>query len=71
MIELTQKEAELLMKLEKENSTDYNIIKVHRIDKDIYYIYVDSLIVCLEETQDYREYAEMKVKELANVIEGD
>ena len=66
MIELNEDDIKLLQKVEQANSTDYGIVEI----KSKYYINSDDLLVCLEETQDYREYAEEKVKELCNSTDG-
>jgi len=67
VIELDEDDIKLLREVEQANSTDYGIVEI----KGKKYINSDDLLVCLEETQDYREYAEEKVKELCNSIEED
>lgn len=67
MIPLEDWEYKLLDKISSENSTDYNI---KMIDNE-YYIKKYDLMSLIEDTQDNREYAEEKVKELSNAMEED
>lgn len=64
MILLNEWQYRLLTRIEKENCTTYSI---REIDGD-YYIKVDDLMSLIDETQDYRTYAEEKVVELTNKI---
>lgn len=64
MILLKEWQYSLLTRIEKENCTTYSI---REIDGD-YYIKVDDLMSLIDETQDYRDYAEEKVIELTNKI---
>lgn len=67
MIELDDWDYKLLEKISNENYTDYNI----KIIDNEYYIKKDDLMTLIQETQNYREYAEEKVKELCNSMEED
>ena len=67
MIELEKWEYELMDKISSENCTDYNI----KEEDGKHYIDKYDLMTALEETQDYREYADEKVIELSRVIDSD
>lgn len=64
MIPLKEWQLNLIKRLEKENSSDYD---VEEIDAD-YFIRIDDLLDALDETQDYRQYAKDKVVELSNAL---
>lgn len=61
MIELTEMDYNLIKRIEKANMSDYNIMDI----KDHYYINIEDLFNCLSETQDYRDYAEEHLIEVA------
>lgn len=60
MIALNEWQYSLLTRIEKENCTDYEI---KEIGGD-YYISLDNILDALDETQNYREYAEEQLIEL-------
>lgn len=60
MIALNEWQYSLLTRIEKENCTNYSI---KEIGGD-YYISLDSILEALDETQNYREYAEEQLIEL-------
>ena len=60
MIPLKEWEYSLITRIEKENCTTYGI---REIDGD-YYIKTDDLMCLIDETQDYRDYAEEQLIEL-------
>lgn len=60
MIALNEWQYSLLTRIEKENCTDYGIKEI----KGDYYINIDDLLGALDETQNYREYAEEQLIEL-------
>lgn len=64
MIPLKEWEYSLLTRIEKENCTTYGI---REIDGD-YYIKTDDLMSLIDETQEYRNYAEGQIIELNNKI---
>ena len=64
MIPLKEWEYSLITRIEKENCTTYGI---REIDGD-YYIKTDDLMSLIDETQEYRTYAEEKVVELTSKI---
>ena len=64
MIPLKEWEYSLITRIEKENCTTYGI---REIDGD-YYIKTDDLMSLIDETQDYRDYAEEQLIELNNKI---
>ena len=62
MIEIDEKWISLIKKLEKENFRKYEIMEYN----DRYYIGVEDLLWCLDDTQDSREYAEEKLKDVVD-----
>lgn len=64
MIPLKEWELSLLRRIEESNMTTYGI---REIDGD-YYIKTDDLMSLIDETQDYRNYAEEQLIELNNKI---
>ena len=64
MIPLKEWEYSLITRIEKENCTTYGI---REIDGD-YYIKTDDLMSLIDETQDYRDYAEEQIIELNNKL---
>lgn len=64
MIPLKEWELSLLRRIEDSNMTTYGI---REIDGD-YYIKTDDLMSLIDETQDYRDYAEEQIIELNNKI---
>jgi membrane-associated HD superfamily phosphohydrolase len=60
MIALNEWQYSLLTRIEKENCTDYGI---KEIGGD-YYISLDTILEALDETQNYREYAEEQLIQL-------
>lgn len=67
MIELEKWEYDLIDLVSTENCTNYNVI-----EKDgKWYIDKYILMCALEETQDYRRYAEEKVIELDKALNSD
>ena len=64
MIALNEWQYSLLTRIEKENCTTYGI---REIDGD-YYIKTDDLMSLIDETQDYRDYAEEQIIELNNKL---
>ena len=62
MIELKEWDYNLLKRLEEKNSTDYRITEI----RGEYYINQDDLFTCLDDTSDYRDYAEQKLVEAAD-----
>lgn len=64
MIPLKEWEYSLITRIEKENCTTYGI---REIDGD-YYIKTDDLMSLIDETQEYRNYAEEQIIELNNKI---
>lgn len=62
MIEIDEKWISLIKKLEKENFRKYEIIE----HNDRYYISAEDLLWCLDDTQDSREYAEEKLKDVVD-----
>lgn len=65
MIELEERYRRLIHQLEQENCRNYRIVNI----KDSYYINIEDLLDALDDTQDYREYAEEKFKEYINKTE--
>lgn len=65
MLELDDYDYELLKEVEKANLTNYEIVDI----QNKHYIDPDNLLRCIEDTQENREYAEEKLKELANSID--
>ena len=65
MVELNDRYRRLIHKLEKENCRNYRIYEI----KDKYYIDIDDLLDCLDDTQDSKEYAEKRLEEYLNDIE--
>lgn len=66
MLELDDYDYELLKEVEKSNLTNYEIIDI----QNKHYIDPDTLLSIIEDTQENREYAEKKLKELADSIDG-
>lgn len=66
MLELDDYDYELLKEVEKANQTNYEIVDI----QNKHYIDPDNLLSIIEDTQENREYAEEKLKELANSIDG-
>ena len=66
MIALNEWQYNLLRKLEKENYSNYEMREI----KGDFYIAVDDLMDALDETQNYRQYAEETVVELSDKING-
>lgn len=64
MIALNEWQYNLLRKLEKENCSNYEMREI----KGDFYITIDDLMDALDETQNYRQYAEEKVVELSDKI---
>lgn len=64
MIPLKEWELSLLRRIEDSNMTTYGI---REIDGD-YYIKTDDLMCLIDETQDYRDYAEEQLIELNNKL---
>lgn len=64
MIPLKEWQYNLLEKIEKENCSSYDISEI----KGDYYIEFDALLDALDETQNYREYAEEQLIELNNKL---
>jgi hypothetical protein len=64
MIPLKEWELSLLRRIEDSNMTTYGI---REIDGD-YYIKTDDLMSLIDETQDYRDYAEEQIIELNNKL---
>ena len=64
MIELREWQYNLIKKIEKDNCTNYEVVEI----KGNYYITFDDLLDCLDETQNYREYAEEQLIELNNKL---
>ena len=64
MIPLKEWELSLLRRIEESNMTTYGI---REIDGD-YYIKTDDLMSLIDETQDYRDYAEEQLIELNNKL---
>lgn len=64
MIPLKEWEYSLITRIEKENCTTYGI---REIDGD-YYIKTDDLMSLIDETQEYRDYAEEQIIELNNKL---
>ena len=64
MIPLKEWELSLLRRIEESNMTTYGI---REIDGD-YYIKTDDLMCLIDETQDYRDYAEEQLIELNNKL---
>lgn len=64
MIKLEEWQYSLITRIEKENCTTYGI---REIDGD-YYIKIDDLMSLIDETQDYRDYAEEQLIELNNKL---
>lgn len=64
MIPLKEWELSLLRRIEESNMTTYGI---REIDGD-YYIKTDDLMSLIDETQEYRDYAEEQLIELNNKI---
>lgn len=62
MIEIDEKWISLIKKLEKENFRKYEIIEYN----DRYYIVAEDLLWCLDDTQDSRENAEEKLKDVVD-----
>ena len=62
MIELKEWDYNLLKRLEDKNMTDYRITEI----RGEYYINQDDLFTCLDDTSDYRDYAEQKLVEVAD-----
>ena len=62
MIEIDEKWISLIKKLEKENFRKYEIMEYN----DRYYISAEDLLWCLDDTQDSREYAEEKLKDVVD-----
>ena len=67
MIPLKEWEYSLITRIEKENCTTYGI---REIDGD-YYIKTDDLMCLIDETQDYRDYAEEQLIELNKILNND
>lgn len=65
MIELNDRYRRLIHKLEKENCRNYRVYEI----RDRYYIDIDDLLDCLDDTQDSREYAEEKFKDYVDDVE--
>lgn len=61
MIELKEWDYNLLKRIEKANSTNYRIIEIN----DMFYIRPEDLFTCLDEVQEYREYAEKNLVEVS------
>lgn len=61
MIELKEWDYNLLKRIEKANSTNYRIVEIN----DMYYIRPEDLFTCLDEVQEYREYAETHLIEVS------
>jgi len=70
MIELDKEALKILRNLEIENMTNYEIYEIKIKDDIKSYIHLDKLLTCLEDTQYSRYYAEERLKELANSIDG-
>lgn len=62
MIKLTEIDLKLIRKIERANSTNYNVVEI----RGEYYIDIDDLMTCLDDTQYDREYAEDRLVEVAN-----
>ena len=62
MTEIDEKWISLIKKLEKENFRKYEIIEYN----DRYYIVAEDLLWCLDDTQDSRENAEEKLKDVVD-----
>lgn len=62
MIEIDEKWISLIKKLEKENFRKYEIMEYN----DRYYIGAEDLLWCLDDTQDSREHAEEKLKDVVD-----
>jgi len=64
MIALNEWQFNLIKKLEKENCSNYEMREI----KGDFYITIDDLMDALDETQNYRQYAEEKIAELSDKI---
>lgn len=60
MIPLKEWELSLLRRIEDKNVTDYSIREI----EGEYYIKQDDLFSLIDETEDYRDYAEQELKEI-------
>lgn len=65
MIELEGWQLSLLQRLEKENCKKY--IKIFEND---YYVRIEDLFYCIDDTQDNREYAEDKLQDFIADVEA-
>ena len=66
MIELKEWDYNLLKRIEKANCTDYRITEI----RGNYYINQDDLFVLIDDTQDYRDYAEQKLSEVSEAYDN-